>query len=114
VKPPVSTAIPRLNFNTEEWGELIDISVMQYEPACMRNISDEDLEAMVRVGLQFQFGETAGTYCGKKCIQKAEEKFQKQARLQMKVFFVLSEVFTFQNVFVLFHFLLQHFKYCLL
>jgi hypothetical protein len=87
VKPPVSTAIPRLNFDAEEWCELIDISVVQYEPACMRNISDEDLEAMERVRLQFQFGETAGTYCGKKCIQKAEEEFQKQARQQMKVFF---------------------------
>ncbi len=49
VKPPVSTAIPRLNFNAEEWGELIDISVALYEPLCTRNISDEDLEAMVLV-----------------------------------------------------------------
>ena len=49
VKPPVSSVIPGLNFDAEDWGDLIDISAAQYESPCTRNISDKDLKEMVLV-----------------------------------------------------------------
>jgi hypothetical protein len=48
-KKPASSAIPKINFEVDNWGDLINISDALFVPPCVREISDENLERMVAV-----------------------------------------------------------------
>jgi hypothetical protein len=93
---PVSSPVPKINFDVSDWGDMVDISQAVFEPPCTKNISTEDLEQMVthrveppRIPIHTQSVERAVrltseacmlSYCGKSSMSTLWQEMQPENR----------------------------------